>query len=206
MKEKELIKQLKNLGRLAKIDEDFKIRTRWHLERLVRMAKPEEKPSFGFVFVKKVLVPAFLALILLLGGSWVTATLAEKSNPGDTLYPVKRMVENARLFLVRRPILRAKLRQELAKKRFKELKRVLPAGEIQNLTPRQQQALIELKKAIEKLKRDYQTFKKDGLDRQEIQILLQDYQKIEQRIKKERIREKFLPIRRWLLELEKSSL
>jgi len=89
-----------------------------------------------FLFAKKGLVSAFVIAVLLFGGGGTTAALAERSYPGDTLYPVKRFVENARIFLAKKPALRIKLRQLFVKKRLNELKKVLPAGEIKSLSPK----------------------------------------------------------------------
>jgi len=103
------------------------------------------RKSIDFLFAKKGLVSAFVIAALLFGGGGTTAALAERSYPGDTLYPVKRFVENARIFLAKKPVLRMKLRQLFVKKRLNELKKVLPAGEIKSLSPKQK--LLELQKS-----------------------------------------------------------
>lgn len=205
MEEKELIEQLRDLKELAKAGEDFKIKTRWHLERMVKSSKVEKKPSYLSVFSKKILIPASLIFVLIFGSSGTTVALAERSNPGDTLYTVKRFIEDTRLRLAKKPDLRMKLLQLFIKKRFDELKRVLPAGEIRKLSPRQKLALLELKNSVDKLIEDYKFFKEDGFDKHEIKILLEEYQKIEGRIKKEVIKRRFLIIRQKLLKLQKSS-
>lgn len=163
------------------------------------------RKSIDFLFAKKGLVSAVVITALLFGGGGTTTALAERSYPGDTLYPVKRFVENARIFLAKKPALRMKLRQLFVKKRLNELKRVLPAGEIKSLLPKQKLTLLEFKNEIDELIEDYKFFEEDGLDKKEIKILLEECQNIERRIKKEVIKKRFLIIRQKLLELQKSS-
>lgn len=204
MKKKTLLSQLKNLSQKIKIDENFKIKTRWHLERLVRVSQIEKKPTFGFIFTQRVLVPALLALVLLFFGSAVTTALAEKSLPGEKLYPLKRLAERVRILLTQKPRARLRLRQEFLKRRFSELEKSISPKE--EVTLRELKALAETELSLERLKKEVRIFKRGGLTRKEIRILISQLRRLGQKrgVKKKIIRQRLLWLEKRLSQIERS--
>ena len=184
MRERKLTEQLKSLAQ--------------------KLRKPEEKPALSFLFTKKFLVPALLALFLLFAGTTVTTALAEKSLPGERLYSVKRLVERARLSLAQKPRARLKLRGEFLKRRFSELERTISSKS--ELTPRELKALSEAELSLEELKREYKSFKKGGLTKEEIRTLLSQVKRLARKkgIKKRILRQRLFWLEKNLGQLEKS--
>ncbi|OGM10960.1 hypothetical protein A2Z22_03780 [Candidatus Woesebacteria bacterium RBG_16_34_12] len=149
MKEKQIIENLRNLGNLEVLDENTKIKTLWHLQRLAR-TKPEPGRSWKVLFARRVFIPAICAFLLLFAGSWATVVVAEDTIPGDRLYPIKRLNENMKLILAIRPDAKAKIREQLIEKRFNELESV---SEISNKSSslKIQNLLAEIEKGLDKV-------------------------------------------------------
>lgn len=78
--------------------------------------KPQKRSFFAF---PKILIPVFAALVLLLGSS--TMVLAQKSLPGSTLYPVKRLSED---MIVK---INPNFKQEIIQRRLEEEKEIKKA-------------------------------------------------------------------------------
>ena len=71
---------------------------------------------------------AAAVIFLVLGLGWGGLTTAADSLPGDTLYPVKRLVENVRFALTTDPVARQQLQVEFARERRDEIWALLGSG------------------------------------------------------------------------------
>ena len=99
--------------------------------------KPARSPMF-------LLAKIMLIVSLMIGGAGATAVAAQSSLPGDGLYPIKLIVEDARVALTSDPQAQIDLRLELAQVRTQEMQqliahqRVVPAE-----TPAQVQTQLQ---------------------------------------------------------------
>ncbi|MFQ5873247.1 MAG: DUF5667 domain-containing protein, partial [Dehalococcoidia bacterium] len=78
---------------------------------------------------------AAAVLVFLLGGGTGTVVAAQGSLPGDLLYPVKRISEQARLTFAFSEDSEAKLRLKLAERRAQEISKLVSAGRTSLLEP-----------------------------------------------------------------------
>jgi hypothetical protein len=92
-------------------------------------AFPQQRLAFSFLSFMRKPVPIVLAGVLILGGSLSAA--AEKSLPGDTLYPVKLQVnEGVQEALTFSPQSSADLQMALAQKRLDEAEQLSAEGKL----------------------------------------------------------------------------
>ena len=147
MTEKELIRQLKAL-RDIKPNKDWVVFARKEIIG-------EEKPRYQF-FLK----PAFALSIL---GIFILSSfaLAQNSLPGDTLYPLKKITERARLSLASQNE-KPKIQLELTAERLRELKQIAKENKIGKLKPaiaEVNQTIPETAKTIQKIVKEKQNIK-----------------------------------------------
>ena len=86
-------------------------------------ANSSRKRSILFAFILLIVLGAFL-----FGGVGITAYAASSSLPGDTLYPLKTTMENARAELTADPAAQARLYLEFAGRRLSEIQSLISEG------------------------------------------------------------------------------
>ncbi len=123
MNQEELIRQFKSYSRrqMPPLSLSVKEKVKQQvLNNLSREQYPEadiqRSPSWTFVFTR-IAVMAVCLLILLTGSTYASFD----SLPGDTLYPLKRTVEDTQVKLTQNPVAKTKLQVKFAEKRFQEL-------------------------------------------------------------------------------------
>jgi len=89
--------------------------------------------SFSFIRSKRVLVPAFAIILLLLGGG--TSYAAQRALPGDILYPIKINVNEkiADLMAVTKEA-KVKLNAKIIKRRLEEMDKLILIGKFDKKT------------------------------------------------------------------------
>lgn len=143
-----LINQLKSLKAVKASD---KFRERVALEMI-----PSLPSSASWLYLPTLsmrLAITCLLLIILGGGGLVFA--AEKSYPGEPLYPVKKAIENVKLSLSKNPAVKMLLYLDNADKRIEELKETIKKDnnkEIKNITSDYESQVKEAVKEIKDIK------------------------------------------------------
>jgi len=143
----DIIGQLKNL-KMTKPSEKFKA----HLMTELTPSLPE--------FASTVHLPMFAirlalttVLLVLLGGAGIVIA-SETSHPGNLLYPVKRVVEKAKIRLTQSPSHKTVLHLNNADKRIEELKETVKKDgdkEIKNVTSDYQSQVKEAVSEVKKI-------------------------------------------------------
>jgi len=103
-------------------------------------------------------------LAVLLGGSLASVSAAERSLPGDSLYPLKLVTEQARLVMTQEKSKRVRLKAEFTKRRVKELKTILTEP-VTRKEERAGKAAEILKQDLHTLKQQLSDVKSAGVDR-----------------------------------------
>ncbi|MFZ2072123.1 MAG: DUF5667 domain-containing protein [Minisyncoccia bacterium] len=165
----EIFKKLNNEAKKISLNKEEKSSVR---NILISYSKKSpyygEKTSYGrlfnFVFVsnKRVLISAFVILLLILGGG--TSYAAENSLPGDFLYTIKVHVnENVEGFLALNPKARAKLNEKIIEKRLEEVDKLASLGKLNEKNKIKieegiEKASVKLNRHLEKLmdERDFE--------------------------------------------------
>ena len=159
------IARLREKARLIEPDERWILDTRISLLREMNSAFPNhqkigEKANIRQAIVARIRIvrgPVFAtfgAIVILLSGSVLSVSASERSLPGDFLYSLKLVTEQARLALKKPKDEKLKLKVEFATRRGDELKRVIEEPD----TSGQKEKRVE--QAAEILKRDLDTVKK----------------------------------------------
>lgn len=141
----DIISQLKELTKVRASDEFVNRFTKVLLPQLPAVSAQPFWPSFTFR-----LATAAVLLVLLTGTGVVFA--AERSHPGEFLYPVKKVVDSIRVNLTQNPSSKIQLHLDNADQRIEELENALKKGhtnEVQNITSSYEQ---EVKKATNEVK------------------------------------------------------
>jgi len=128
MVEAELIKKIQTLKQIRP-SKNWVLLTKKELFR----EEPDRGPSSILVFLFR---PRFVfaSLVFLLFLTTGTLSLAQKSLPGDFLYPVKRVAERGRaIFVAKEDQPQAQL--EVANKRLEELTKIAEQNQVQRLAP-----------------------------------------------------------------------
>lgn len=100
-------------------------------------------------------------VIALLGGSLVSVSAAERSLPGDSLYALKLVTEQARLALTREQAERMRLKLEFTKRRVEEL-RTIATTDVSKKDERAAKAAEILKQDLNTLKQQLDEAKTSG--------------------------------------------
>lgn|SRR3989344_1369681 len=90
-------------------------------KRFVESLIGEKKEKKKFVFFPRIFVPVFITLLLLFL-SITSVVKAQKSLPGETLYPVKRLSENII------SVIRPEFKEEIQQRREEEIKDLKSEG------------------------------------------------------------------------------
>lgn len=94
----------------------------WDRTHALKQRRPQVAPAFSLPWAA-VMVLAILAGIVLVGGA-STAMAAEDSVPGASLYPVKEIREEARLWLTRSPEEKVAVYTRFVEERTREIRRL----------------------------------------------------------------------------------
>ena len=94
---------------------------------------------------------AVIALPLLFGGAWATASAAQDALPGDTLFSVKTALEDAQVALAQNAADDARLHLDFAAKRLDEMARLAETGRYGDLTPAAEKFEFHVLAAIQSL-------------------------------------------------------
>lgn len=99
-------------------------------------------------------VMAALSVIgMVLGGSLASVSAAERSVPGDILYPVKLAAEQARLMIEKEPPKKLKLKTEFVGRRAEEMKKIA-STDVSKKSERMKEAADIMKKDLDTVKTD----------------------------------------------------
>ena len=161
------VRQLRDAERRIRPDAAWVARTRNILLKEVRRDALHRAPvSFGarikaliLSFVPRPLVETIRGPVMavlsvfgvVLGGSLASVSAAERSIPGDLLYPVKLATEQARLFMEKEPPNQLKLKAEFVERRGEEIKQLAKADAPKNAN--------RLREATDSLKQDLDAVK-----------------------------------------------
>ncbi|MDZ4159709.1 MAG: DUF5666 domain-containing protein [Anaerolineaceae bacterium] len=101
-------------------------RTRFLTAAAAALNKParNEHPFWTTLRIRQLAV-SFLLIAFIAGTLFVTGSVSAQALPGDALYPLKRVVENTRLRLVRDPASRLHLEESFDQQRASEAARLL---------------------------------------------------------------------------------
>ena len=119
----------------------------WRLKEWI-----QPKPQFRKEGLKMVniLVAALMAISVIFGGGAAAAYASQDAVPGDTLYPVKEVVEQAELALATNPQTKAELHLEFAQERAAEMQTLVMEGHAAQV-PQVAQKMVEHLQAAEGL-------------------------------------------------------
>lgn len=160
---------------------------------LIKIKNPEKlfgAKSFSFK------MPAVFGLIAILLSGGTTVFASQKSLPGETLYPIKLLVEDVRLAATLNPEAKIESRITLAKKRIEEIQTVISAVQPEQTTEKQtlalESALNNFNSQLETILSDTKKLKNEGnVDRAYevatgMKISMDNYRKIVKEPKNER--------------------
>lgn len=170
---KNVISELKKLHSV-KASEGFKNRVVAHLI-------PSLTPLYSIPFfsIAKLAFSTFI-LVALSGTGIVLAS--QKSQPGDLLYPVKKMSEKIQLSLTRNPTVKTLLHINNAEKRINELEKTIPKSNtdtIKNVTTDYESQVKDALHEINNIQKDKQNVSEEVNQNLEKQTQrLEDIQKI----------------------------
>ncbi|MCR4278490.1 MAG: DUF5667 domain-containing protein [bacterium] len=159
------ISQLRDTARLIEPDERWILDTRKTLLREMKNALPEHQKidlkgkvqatlTERFQILRGPVFAVFGVIFILFSGSIASVSASERSLPGDFLYSLKLVTEQARLAFTKPKDEKLKLKVEFATRRGDELKRVIEEPDESG----QKEKRVE--QAAEILKRDLDTVKK----------------------------------------------
>lgn len=104
-------------------------RTRFLAEAQRRQTKPKGfLPRFNFAYA------AIAIIIIIFAGIYGTGLASAETVPGETLYPVKRVVEQAQLALTTDQITRLDLEEEFDRRRVAEVEELKQEGRTESVT------------------------------------------------------------------------
>ncbi len=121
------------------------------LRQKVRQALQPFVLQRAFAAMKGSVLAALSVFGVVISGSLVSVSAAEKSIPGDFLFPVKIATEQTRLILTKTQTEKVKLKTEFVERRVQEMRTIVSSDIPQK--PRR------IKEAAEMLKRDFDTVK-----------------------------------------------
>ncbi|MBI3952391.1 MAG: hypothetical protein HY336_00350 [Candidatus Doudnabacteria bacterium] len=145
--DEEIIQKL-SLVPKARLDlPDFAILRSKIMDKISRVAEPEKEQRFASYFIGSFrtlritagLIGTGLILVSLAMG---TAIAALQSSPGQTIYPLKRIVENIELKLTRDESKKANLQLKFAENRVMELEKILEQNEEGRLSNEETQKIV----------------------------------------------------------------
>ncbi|MBD3281694.1 hypothetical protein GF391_03015 [Candidatus Uhrbacteria bacterium] len=108
-------------------------------------------PVVSFKWMRAPVAISMAVITVLFGGSFFSVSASERALPGDFLYSIKLVTEQARIALVSEPDERVKLKTEFTKRRVDEMKQVL-ASPLPDKSDRVQQAAEALKRDMDTIK------------------------------------------------------
>lgn len=109
---------VKGLSQLRSITPREQLKTHFESTLISSLPNKQNKyPLFGYSFRLAV----FMLMLFLLGGSGIVLA-ADNATPGSLLYPVKQIVQEAKLVVVSNPTSRALLNLEKAEDKVEEIK------------------------------------------------------------------------------------
>ncbi len=108
-------------------------------------------PAISFKWMRAPAAIAMAIVIALFSGSLFSVSASERALPGDFLYSIKLVTEQARIALVKEPDEKVKLKTEFTKRRVDEMRQVLDSP----MSDKSER----VKQAAETLKRDMNTIK-----------------------------------------------
>jgi hypothetical protein len=140
---KKIFSEFKNVP----VDQEFlrELRGKLEIQTAFDARGADKVPSFSF---KRIASTAALASLLL--GSTGTVFASQASIPGETLYPIKRLVENVRLAAAVDQKTKAEVRLDIAEERLMEINSLLAEKRAQNAS-----SSFELEKNVRKAAEDF---------------------------------------------------
>ena len=97
----------------------------WRLKKWIQPKPQLRKEGLKMV---NILVAALMAISVIFGGGAAAAYASQDAVPGETLYPVKEVVEQAELALTTNPQTKAELHLEFAQERVAEMQTLVSEG------------------------------------------------------------------------------
>ncbi len=119
----------------------------WRLKKWIQPKPQLRKEGLKMV---NILVAALMAISVIFGGGAAAAYASQDALPGDTLYPVKEVVEQAELMVTTNPQTKAELHLEFAQERVAEIQTLVEEGRT-DMIPQVAQNLAEHLQAAEKI-------------------------------------------------------
>ncbi len=119
----------------------------WRLKKWIQPKHQLRKEGLKMV---NILVAALMAISVIFGGGAAAAYASQDAVPGDTLYPVKEVVEQAELTFTTNPQAKAELHLEFAQERVAEIQTLMAEGRTDEV-PQVTQNMIEHLQAAEQI-------------------------------------------------------
>jgi len=119
----------------------------WRLKEWIQPKPQLRKEGLKMV---NILVAALMAISVIFGGGAAAAYASQDAVPGDTLYPVKEVVEQAELTFTTNPQTKAELHLEFAQERVAEIQTLLAEGRT-DMLPQATQNMAEHLQAAEQI-------------------------------------------------------
>lgn len=164
---------MRETRRHIKPDGAWVLRTRHELLKTVRreamrrpvFSKKERFKALVLAFVPRTTVDvirgpvmAVLSVIgMVLGGSLASVSAAERSVPGDVLYPVKLAAEQARILMETEQPKKLKLKTEFVGRRAEEMKKIATTADVSKRSERIKEAAGIMKKDLDSVKIELHT-------------------------------------------------
>ncbi len=142
-------------------------------------------PVVSFRWMRAPVAIIAVVIMVLFGGVFFSVSASERALPGDFLYSIKLVTEQARIALAEEPNEKIKLKTEFTKRRMDEMKQVL-ASSLPDKNNRVQEAAKTLKRDMDTIKNQFEEVEKGStpeevkttanlLDKQ-VDILISDLQ------------------------------
>ncbi len=119
----------------------------WRLKKWIQPKPQLRKEGLKMV---NILVAALMAISVIFGGGAAAAYASQDALPGDTLYPVKEVVEQAELAFTTNPQAKAELHLEFAQERVAEIQTLVAEGRT-DMIPQVTQNMAEHLQAAEQI-------------------------------------------------------
>lgn len=119
----------------------------WRLKKWIQPKPQLRKEGLKMV---NILVAALMAISVIFGGGAAAAYASQDALPGDTLYPVKEVVEQAELAFTTNPQAKAELHLEFAQERAAEIQTLVAEGRT-DMIPQATQNMAEHLQAAEQI-------------------------------------------------------
>lgn len=118
-------------------------------------------PAVSFKWMRTPATIAMAIVIALFSGSLFSVSASERALPGDLLYSIKLVTEQARIALVKEPDEKVKLKTEFTKRRVDEIRQVIQSP-LPDKSERVQRAAESLKRDMDTIKNQLEDVKNDS--------------------------------------------